>query len=176
MDYCALRTLKSNFIINGTSVHDDGWSPSVMKALATESRRHRGKAFFSSPRLRGNFLSRQKGHTAKRTFINFSTTNSRPFFSLVIALLLIVLLCFLSSYSALFPRIFWIIAGIYGFIVGIVPCILYSYSEFAFRGSGVFSKGLLAFKGLTVSGRSFALKMLLSLGCIVSRYSLFVFF
>ena len=29
-----------------TNVHDDGSSPSVMKALATESRSHRGKAFF----------------------------------------------------------------------------------------------------------------------------------
>ena len=28
-----------------TNVHDDGLSPSVMKVLATESRRHRGKAF-----------------------------------------------------------------------------------------------------------------------------------
>ena len=28
-----------------TNVHDDGLSPSVMKAFATESRRHRGKAF-----------------------------------------------------------------------------------------------------------------------------------
>ena len=34
-----------------TNVHDEGLSPSVMKALATESRRHRGKAFFSSPCL-----------------------------------------------------------------------------------------------------------------------------
>ena len=34
-----------------TNVHDDGLSPSVMKALATEPRRHRGKAFFSSPCL-----------------------------------------------------------------------------------------------------------------------------
>ena len=32
-----------------TNVHGDGLSLSVMKALATESRRHRGKAFFSSP-------------------------------------------------------------------------------------------------------------------------------
>ena len=32
-----------------TNIHDDDWSPSVMKALATESRRHGGKAFFSSP-------------------------------------------------------------------------------------------------------------------------------
>ena len=30
-----------------TNVHDEGLSPSVMQALATESRRHRGKAFFS---------------------------------------------------------------------------------------------------------------------------------
>ncbi len=38
-------------------------SPSVMKALATESRRHRGKSFFLfsvSLCLRGNFLSRQR--------------------------------------------------------------------------------------------------------------------
>ena len=34
-----------------TNVHDDGLSPSVMKALATESRRHRGKAFFSLLRV-----------------------------------------------------------------------------------------------------------------------------
>ena len=33
--------------LQSTNVHDDGLSPSVMKALATESRRHRGKAFFS---------------------------------------------------------------------------------------------------------------------------------
>ena len=39
-----------------TNVHDDGLSPSVMKGLA----RHRGKAFFSSACLRGNFLSRQR--------------------------------------------------------------------------------------------------------------------
>ena len=40
--------------LQSTNVHDDGLSPSVMKALATESRRHRGKAFFSSLCLRGN--------------------------------------------------------------------------------------------------------------------------
>ena len=40
-----------------TNVHDDGLSFSVMTALATES--HRGKAFFSSLCLCGNFLSRQ---------------------------------------------------------------------------------------------------------------------
>ena len=46
-----------------TNVHDDGSSPSVMKVLATQSLRHRGKAFFLfslSLRLRGNFLSRQR--------------------------------------------------------------------------------------------------------------------
>ena len=32
-----------------TDIHDDGLSPSVMKALAAESRRHRGTAFLSSP-------------------------------------------------------------------------------------------------------------------------------
>ena len=37
-----------NFLkrLANTNVHDDGSSPYVMKALATESRRHRGKAFF----------------------------------------------------------------------------------------------------------------------------------
>ena len=48
-----------------TNVHDDGSSPSVMKALATESRRRRGKAFFSSLCLRGSFLSRQRHEDTK---------------------------------------------------------------------------------------------------------------
>ena len=48
--YSLIRDVKDG-TTKDTNVHDDGLSPSVMKALATESRRHRGKAFFSSPCL-----------------------------------------------------------------------------------------------------------------------------
>ena len=42
-----------------TNVHDDDLSPSVMKALATESQRKSFFLFSVSLCLRGNFLSRQ---------------------------------------------------------------------------------------------------------------------
>ena len=53
---CAESVARSTKALNHkgtriTNVHDDGSSPSVMKALTTETRRHRGKAFFSSPCL-----------------------------------------------------------------------------------------------------------------------------
>ena len=44
----------------GTNIHDDDWSPSVMKALATEARRKSFFLFSVSLCLRGNFLSRQR--------------------------------------------------------------------------------------------------------------------
>ena len=51
----------------GTNVHDDGLSPSVMKASATEPRRHRGKAFAL---LRVSVPPWQFSFTAKSTNIH----------------------------------------------------------------------------------------------------------
>ena len=50
----------SDGITKSTNVHDDGLSPSVMKALVTETQRKSFFLFSVSLCLRGNFLSRQR--------------------------------------------------------------------------------------------------------------------